>query len=93
MDRVIKLSLETKNSEYLKAADDGELKTLVLLLNAGANIKCMDEDGYSALHLAAGEGHDDIVKILVDHGLDVNIQGNSDSTPLMKAALAGQSKL
>ena len=49
LDGVIELSLETKNSEYLKAADDGELKTLVLLLNAGADIKCMDKDGYSSL--------------------------------------------
>ena len=90
LDRVIELSLETKNSEYLKAADDGELKTLVLLLNAGANIKCMDEDGYSALHLAARKGHDTMVKMLVDRGLDVNTRGYEDRTPLMLAARAGQ---
>ena len=80
------VSQEQKNSEYLEAAEEGELETLVTLLDAGADIKCKDKYGNSALHLAAEEGNDDIVKILVDRGLDVNIRGRNEWTPLIKAA-------
>ena len=82
-------SQEQKNSEYLEAAEEGELETLVTLLDAGADLKCKNEDGDSALHLAALEGHNTIVKTLVDRGLDVNIRGDQDWTPLMRAAVAG----
>jgi hypothetical protein len=32
----------------------------------------MNEEGETALHLAAGEGHLEIVKLLLEHGADVN---------------------
>ena len=46
-------SQKKKNSEYLKAVDDGKLETVINLLNTGAEIQSKDEDGDSALHLAA----------------------------------------
>jgi ankyrin repeat protein len=33
---------------------------------------CWHETGETALHLAAGEGHLEIVKLLLEHGADVN---------------------
>ena len=86
-------SQEKKNSEYLEAAEEGELETLVTLLDAGADINCKDEDGNSALHLAAEEDHDEIVKTLVDRGLDVNTRGENGWTPLMHAATEGNESL
>ena len=79
-------SQEEKNSEYLEAADEGELENVITLLNTGADIQSKDESGDSALHLAAMRGHDEIVRTLLDRGLNVNTRGQWDSTPLMHAA-------
>ena len=77
------------NSAYLRAAEKGNLGTLVSALNSGADIQCKDGHGNSALHIAARKGHDTIVKTLVDRGLDVNTQGDEGVTPLMTAAYRG----
>ena len=53
---------------------------------------CKDDDGDNALHWAARNGHDTIVKILVDQGLDVNSRGEFDRTPLMLAAIEGHKR-
>ena len=84
---------EKKNSEYLEAAEEGVLGTLVTLLDAGADIKSTDTYGDTALHLAAREGHDEIVKTLVDRGLDVNTRGQNGLTPLMNAAAEGSESI
>eukprot|EP00826_Nyctotherus_ovalis_P029763 TRINITY_DN2360_c0_g3_i2.p1 TRINITY_DN2360_c0_g3~~TRINITY_DN2360_c0_g3_i2.p1 ORF type:complete len:539 (-),score=158.89 TRINITY_DN2360_c0_g3_i2:393-2009(-) len=48
------------------------------------------EDGLSVLHLAASEGHLEIVKLLVDvHKVDVNVLHGTYGTPLHCAAYAG----
>ena len=40
----------------------------VLLTRTGSN-------GWTALHKAAGRGHVDVVRLLLEHGADVNAKG------------------
>jgi len=44
---------------------------------------------WTALHLAAANGHNDIVKLLVDAGMDVNTATSAQNTPLRFAAMYG----
>ena len=81
-------SQREKNSEYLEAAKRGDLQTVLTLLNSGADILCK-KYGNSGLHLAAQNGRDEVVKALLDRGLDVNTRGQYDMTPLMDAASSG----
>ncbi|KAF7133876.1 hypothetical protein CNMCM5793_005342 [Aspergillus hiratsukae] len=54
------------------------------------NLENKNTDGYTALSLAAREGHDGIVKLLVElGGAEINTQGNEETSPLMCAAAAG----
>lgn len=57
-----------------------------MLINytVGVDINFKDEDGWSALHHAAGEGHIKIVKWLVDscEGIDVDVVALDNCTPL-----------
>jgi ankyrin repeat protein len=38
------------------------------------------------IHVAASEGHSDILSFLIEHGADVNGQGTDDNTPLHRAS-------
>ena len=76
--------------EFQKAARCGDLGTLKGLLKLGADPKCRDDDGNTAMHLCAERGHIDVVKELLEAGVDVNIRGCNNWTPLIAAAMMGQ---
>lgn len=41
-------------------------------MKQATNIVSRDDDGLTALHYAADRGHVDLVKLLLDHGADIN---------------------
>ncbi|XP_037345133.2 ankyrin repeat domain-containing protein 50 [Pungitius pungitius] len=71
-----------------------------LLLERGADPGHRDHDGMTPLLLAAYEGHDDIVELLLDAGADVdetagpkgNVPAAAAVTPLLAAAAMGNMK-
>lgn len=52
------------------------------LLENGADIKLKDGTELGVLHWAALKGFEEIVKILVDHGADVNLENRYRATAL-----------
>jgi glucuronoarabinoxylan endo-1,4-beta-xylanase len=50
--------------ELLKAAWEGDIDKVKELLSKGADVKYLDNDGFSALQRAKDNGHDEIVKLL-----------------------------
>ena len=87
------------------AAEGGKVRNLLRLIERGVNFLQKDRNGYSALHLAALNGHTDCVRLLIENGADVNELTRSygfprnpffdddscpfDNTPLMLAAEKG----
>ena len=84
----------------------GDLKRLLLLhhpvrwgdetavldfINMGANVEALNEEGKTALHIAAEYGHANILRLLLDHGAIVDPQRDSGSgfTPLLAAIRDG----
>jgi hypothetical protein len=61
----------------------GNVGKVKLALNQGADINA-GEDGYTALHAAAENGHQAVVQLLIEQGADVNarLQGGDQATPL-----------
>lgn len=45
--------------------------------------------GNKALHLCAANGHLDVVRVLIEHGADVDVSNLAESTPLHYASLTG----
>ena len=49
----------------------------------------VNKTGWAALHYAATNGYDDIVKYLLDHAAYIDAESPNASTPLMMAAMGG----
>lgn len=62
-------------------------KKIMLLLEAKADPKLPNNDGFTALHIAAGEGNLNVVASLLAAGADVNSTNHIGLTPLMEASL------
>lgn len=58
----------------------------------GADPNKKNCDGYSPVLLAAALGHENILKILVEKGGDVNTKSNADQTPIDLATKSGNSQ-
>lgn len=54
-----------------------------MLLDLGADVKANTTDGgFTPIHAAAWQGFEDVIKLLVEHGADVNVKNSRGETPL-----------
>jgi hypothetical protein len=71
----------------LEAAEEGQSDDMLKLMAEGADIDFKDQDGDTALILAAANGHADCVRLLLDSGADKEAKGeNGEWTALICAA-------
>lgn len=69
----------------LEAAKNGDLDQITKLIETTDDINATDEHGRTALHYAAMIGREDIVKILVTRGAEINLKNDYGITPLTEA--------
>lgn len=65
---------------------DESLKAVMFALELGHNVHAANNIGQTALHGAADAGRDEIVRVLVEKGADVNAKNGAGSRPLTLAA-------
>ncbi|GAX11400.1 hypothetical protein FisN_22Lh073 [Fistulifera solaris] len=69
--------------EIRKAAAGGDLRALSAMVEMKPEfIDAQDSNGWSALHLAARSGHEDIVLYLLDHGCNAVVETSNGRTAL-----------
>jgi ankyrin repeat protein len=74
----------------MMAAQQNQLEVAKALAAAtGINIDARNPQNYTAMMLAAGHGHLEIMNLLLDHGADVNARNYADGTALGMAAQSG----
>lgn len=72
-----------------RAAHSGNIEKAAALLKEGADPNSFDSESYlTPLHCAAGDGHPDICRLLVEAGAIVDASDDFGSTPLVWAASA-----
>ena len=78
------------DQDLLSAVASGDKGKTELLLRSGISANAKDEQGQSALAMAAALPSVDIAALLMTHGADVNARSHDGATPLMAAMMAGQ---
>ncbi|GAB4221794.1 MAG: glutaminase A [Francisella sp.] len=68
--------------ELIWAASNGDISEIKRALALGADINQGDYDKRTALHLAAAEGHEEIVEYLLYKGANPNVKDRWGATPL-----------
>lgn len=76
---------EYKTTVLMEASVRGNLEAMKLLLEKGANIDMVDQDGWTALMGATVQGSLEPVKLLLEHGADVNAKNHNGDTALVMA--------
>ena len=73
-------------------AAEGNIRAFRKIAKSQGNpgLEAVDPDGGTPLYLAAANGHEELVKLLLSHDVSVNTVTNDGQTPLHGAALAGQ---
>jgi ankyrin repeat protein len=75
-----------------EAAANGHFATLKVIVEANADLGTVQ--AIWAAEIAASEGRLDMLRLLVDHGLDVNLQPDPEiRTPLLSAAAQGRTDI
>ena len=80
-----KLDSAGENAMMLAALND-DLDFLNMLISKDAEV---NKKGWTPLHYAATNGHDDVVKVLLDHSAYIDSGSPNGTTPLMMAARGG----
>ena len=82
-----------RQNELLEASNGGDDMDVEILLGEGAEVEWVGSEGKTALHLAAQYGHKRVVKLLLDHGADIEAHCEPFGTPLMILHRAGNTPL
>jgi cephalosporin hydroxylase len=90
----LSLNACTQNeSELIGAVENRQPDTVKELLDRGVDLESTNQDGATALIVAAFEGYTEVVQSLVNAGADIDARNNQGLTPLMAAVTRGHSDI
>ncbi|MEC7984353.1 MAG: glutaminase A [Myxococcota bacterium] len=72
-------------SQLMWAASKGDLSAILRLESKGVDLSLADYDGRTPIHLAASEGHAEVVSFFIDRKINLNPKDRWGGTPLMDA--------
>lgn len=86
---VVRMILDTQGVSALRLAVLEVVRTMLDTAES-ASVNARNDNGWTALHLAASHGHTEVVRMILDaQGVSVNAAANDGATALQVAALNG----
>jgi ankyrin repeat protein len=79
----------SKTTAFMIAVQWGNLPTVQILLQNGANPVAIDINGINSLMFASSKGHFDIVSLLLTYPININAKDEVGQTALTYANRAG----
>lgn len=79
----------TLGQPLISAAAEGNVETILELLESGADINATDHQGVTAVMAATQGNNVDAVKILIEQGADIDIRNNNQDNVLLYAGAEG----
>jgi len=79
---------KSKRGPLFFAAQSGRSETATVLLDADADAKAADNEGFTVLHEAATFGNAEVMKVLLAAGAPVDARDRDGATPLYCAAMS-----
>eukprot|EP00741_Cyanophora_paradoxa_P005286 tig00000870_g5125.t1 len=76
---------QDKTVRMLTEAHRGNLEGVKRFLEMDVDVDSADYDGRTALHIAACDGHTDIIHLLIDRGANLNAKDRYGGTPIIDA--------
>lgn len=77
------------NEAFFKAVNEGDRELVASFIKAGIDINAKEDDGRTALLIAAEKGDAAVAALLADNGADANARDADGYTALMYAAYKG----
>ncbi|MBN1798262.1 MAG: ankyrin repeat domain-containing protein [Spirochaetales bacterium] len=85
---------QNKEEMFIRAVKDNDMGSVKKYIGQGIDLNCKDRHKKTALMWASMYGYHDLVRLLLEHGADMDDgRGNSHHIPLLTAAYNGDLKL
>ncbi|OIW27882.1 hypothetical protein CONLIGDRAFT_453437 [Coniochaeta ligniaria NRRL 30616] len=91
--KMLRLFGLTSDERLIEAADENDMGTILKLLGRGANVRATDKWRWTPLHMAAYAGYEDISRLLIEHGAELDVRTVDGETPLKLAERNGHAKV
>lgn len=79
--------------DWFRASRDNDVPALKKFISGGFSVGARNADGDSALHAATAAGAQAAADYLLKRGLNVDLQGATERTPLISAVMADQTAM
>jgi hypothetical protein len=91
--KMLRLCGLASDERLIEAADEKDMRTISKLIGRGANVSVTDKWRWTALHMAAYGGYEDIARLLIEHGAELHVRTVDGETPLKLAERNGHAKV
>ena len=91
------LNVNAKNfygwTPFFQACYEGKKNTVDLFIKNGADLSSrLDKHNCTCLHIASEKGHVEVLRLLLEHGVDLQSRDKSGDTPFLRNCFLGHAK-